>query len=102
MIWRAYAELAGTSKSFALGIAEVDHIEPLIALFDTYLGEEGRFLKRPFCTIGGCPIVSPLRFGKDNAEVVVKLSELGLVTDVAVAPQAGATSPAALAGTFWL
>ncbi|MCP4301300.1 MAG: trimethylamine methyltransferase [Gammaproteobacteria bacterium] len=96
----AYAELAGTSKSFALGIAEVDHIEPLIALFDTYLGEEGGFLRRPFCTFGGCPIVSPLRFGKDNAEVLVKLSELGLVTDVAVAPQAGATSPAALAGTL--
>jgi len=96
----AYAELAGTCKSFSLGIAEVDHIEPLVALFDAYLGEEGAFLKRPFCTIGGCPIVSPLRFGKDNAQVLVKLAELGLVGDVAVAPQAGATSPAALAGTL--
>jgi trimethylamine--corrinoid protein Co-methyltransferase len=96
----AYAELAGTSKSFSLGIAEVDHIEPIVALFDAYLGEEGGFLKRPFCTIGGCPIVSPLRFGRDNAQVLVKLAELGLVGDVAVAPQAGATSPAALAGTL--
>ena len=96
----AYAQLAGTSKSFALGIAVVDHIEPLIQLFDTYLGQEGAFLKRPFCIFGGCPIVSPLRFGKDNAEVLVKLAELGLVGDVAVAPQAGATSPAALAGTL--
>lgn len=96
----AYAELAGTGKSFSLGIAEVEHIEPLIALFDAYLGEDGGFLKRPFCTFGGCPIVSPLRFGKDNAEVLVKLAELGLVADVAVAPQAGATSPAALAGTL--
>jgi len=96
----AYAELAGTCKSFSLGIAEVDHIEPLVALFDAYLGEEGAFLKRPFCTIGGCPIVSPLRFGSDNAQVLVKLAELGLVGDVAVAPQAGATSPAALAGTL--
>jgi len=96
----AYAELAGTSKSFALGIAEVDHIEPIISLFDAYLGEDGGFLKRPFCTFGGCPIVSPLRFGKDNAEVLVKIAELGLVADIAVAPQAGATSPAALAGTL--
>jgi trimethylamine--corrinoid protein Co-methyltransferase len=96
----AYAELAGTRKPFALGIAEVDHIEPIIALFDAYLGEEGGFLERPFCTFGGCPIVSPLRFGKDNAEVLVKIAELGLVGDVAVAPQAGATSPAALAGTL--
>ncbi|MCH7695786.1 MAG: trimethylamine methyltransferase family protein [Proteobacteria bacterium] len=96
----AYAELAGTSKSFALGIAMVAHIEPIIALFDTYLGEEGAFLKRPFCTFGGCPIVSPLRFGKENAEVLVKVAELGLVGDIAVAPQAGATAPAALAGTL--
>jgi trimethylamine--corrinoid protein Co-methyltransferase len=96
----AYAELAGTGKSFSLGIAEVDHIEPVIALFDTYLGKEGGFLERQFCTIGGCPIVSPLRFGKDNAEVMVKLTELGMVSDIAVAPQAGATSPAALAGTL--
>jgi trimethylamine--corrinoid protein Co-methyltransferase len=96
----AYAELAGTSKPFSLGIAEVDHIEPVIALFDSYLGEEGGFLKRPFCTIGGCPIVSPLRFGKDNAQVMVKMAELGLVSDVAVAPQSGSTSPAALAGTL--
>ena len=96
----AYAELAGTSKPFALGIAEVDHIEPIIALFDLFLGEEGAFLKRPFCTFGGCPIVSPLRFGKDNAEVLVKIAELGLTGDVAVAPQAGATAPAALAGTL--
>jgi len=96
----AYAELAGTSKHISLGIAEVDHIEPLISLFDAYLGEEGGFLKRPFCTFGGCPIVSPLRFGEDNAQVLVKLAEFGLTGDVAVAPQAGATSPAALAGTL--
>ena len=96
----AYAGLAGTRKHFALGIAEADHIDPLIALFDTYLGREGAFLERPICTIGGCPIVSPLRFGKDNAQVLVKLAELGLTADIAVAPQAGATAPAALAGTL--
>lgn len=96
----AYAELAGTSKSFALAISKVDHIQPIIDLFDTYLGEEGAFLKRPFCTFGGCPILSPLRFGEENAQVLVKVAELGLVADIAVAPQAGATAPAALAGTL--
>jgi len=94
----AYTELAGTNKSFALGIAEVGHIEPIIEMFDIYMGAKGAFLKRPFCTIGGCPIVSPLRFGEDNAQCMVKLAELGMVADIAVAPQAGATSPAALAG----
>ena len=96
----AYAALAGTSKSFAISTATVGHVDAVISLFDTYLGEEGAFLKRPFCAIGGCPIVSPLRFGKENAEVLVRVAELGLVADVAVAPQAGATSPAALAGSL--
>ncbi len=96
----AYAELAGTSKSFALGIATVAHIDLLISLFDAYLGEEGGFLKRPFCTFGGCPIVSPLRFARENAEVLVRVAELGLTGDVAVAAQAGATAPAALAGAL--
>ena len=96
----AYAELAGTDKSFALGIAVVEHIDVLVDLFDTYLGKQGAFLKRPFCTFGGCPIVSPLRFGEDNAQVLVRVAELGLVADIAVAPQAGATAPAALAGTL--
>jgi len=96
----AYAEMAGTDKPFALGIAMVDHIEPLIALFDAFLGKEGGFLKRPFCIFGGCPIVSPLRFGKENAEVLVKVAQLGLTGDIAIAAQAGATAPAALAGAL--
>jgi trimethylamine--corrinoid protein Co-methyltransferase len=95
-----YAALSGTHKSFSLGIAEVSHIDPLIAMFDTYLGREGAFLERPFCIFGGCPIVSPLRFAKENAEVLVKLAHLGLTGDVAIAAQAGATAPAPLAGTL--
>jgi trimethylamine--corrinoid protein Co-methyltransferase len=96
----AYAELAGTNKPFALGIAMVEHIDPLVALFDAYLGKEGGFLERPFCIFGGCPIVSPLRFGKENAEVLVRVAQLGLTGDIAIAAQAGATAPAALAGAL--
>jgi trimethylamine--corrinoid protein Co-methyltransferase len=95
-----YAALAGTRKAFALGIAVADHIDPLIRMFDLYAGHEGAFLERPFCTFGGCPIVSPLRFGKENAEVLVKVAKLGLTGDVAIAAQAGATAPAALAGAL--
>jgi trimethylamine--corrinoid protein Co-methyltransferase len=96
----AYAALAGTRKPFAISVSTVGHVEPLVALFDTYAGREGAFLERPFCSIGGCPVVSPLRFGRENAEVLVKIAQLGLVADIAVAPQAGATAPAALAGTL--
>ena len=96
----AYAALAGQRKPFSFSCATVAHVEPLIAMFDLVAGGEGEFLKRPFCSIGGCPIVSPLRFGKDNAEVLVRTAELGLAADIAIAPQAGATAPAALAGAL--
>ncbi len=96
----AYALLAGTRKPFSLGIGVVDHIDDLIAIFDLYLGQEGAFLKRPFCVFGGCPIVSPLRFARENSEVLVKMARLGLVADVAIAAQAGATAPASLAGVL--
>jgi trimethylamine--corrinoid protein Co-methyltransferase len=96
----AYACLAGTQKSFGVSIENVEHHAELIRFFDAFLGGEGRFVERPFCVIGGCPIVSPLRFGKENAEVMVANARLGLCIDPAIAAQAGATAPAALAGTL--
>jgi trimethylamine--corrinoid protein Co-methyltransferase len=74
------------------------HIKSGIEIFDLTLGGEGRFVKKPFCIFGGCPIVSPLKFGRDNLEVLMEASRLGLVSDIAVAPQSGATAPAPLAG----
>jgi len=96
----AYAAIAGTQKNIALAVDNVEHIDPLINLFDTFLGGEGKFMERPFVEIGGCPIVAPLRFGKDNAEVMVRMAELGLTIGVCTAPQSGTTAPASLAGTL--
>ncbi|MFZ1816088.1 MAG: trimethylamine methyltransferase family protein [Rhizobiaceae bacterium] len=96
----AYAGMCGTSKSFGFSTATASNIDLLIEMFDTALGEKGAFLKRPFCLIGHCPVVSPLRFGQDTSAVQVRCAELGLVSDMCVAPQAGATAPAALAGAL--
>ncbi len=96
----AYASAAATTKPFGISTATASHVAQIIALFDTILGGEGRFQKRPFCVIGGCPIVSPLRFGRHTSEVMVATTRAGLVADMCVATQAGATSPAALAGTL--
>lgn len=96
----AYAQLAGTDKPFHIGLGVAQHIPPIMALFDLYAGGEGKFQERPFCTFGGCPIVSPLTFAQDSLEVMMACAELGLNYDVAVAAQAGATAPAALAGAL--
>lgn len=96
----AYAGMAGTAKSYGFSLANAAHVDLVAEMGDMALGQEGAFLKRPFCLIGHCPVVSPLRFGKDTSEVQVRCAELGLVSDMCVAPQAGATAPAALAGAL--
>ncbi len=85
-----------TSLSFSFRHRE--HIPPALEIFDLASGGSGRFLKKPSVIFGGCPIVSPLRFGRENLEVLIDATKLGLTSDIAVAPQSGATAPATLAG----
>jgi len=94
----AYALTNGTEKPLCMSFRNRDYIRPAIDMFDMILGGEGEFVKKPFCIFGGCPIVSPLKFGRENLEVLIETSRLGLVSDIAVAPQSGATAPATLAG----
>jgi trimethylamine--corrinoid protein Co-methyltransferase len=95
-----YAQLCGTQKAIAMSTATASHVDVFVKLLDMIAGGEGEFIKRPFVLFGGCPIVSPLRFGTENAEVLVRCAQLGLPYDIAVASQAGATAPAALAGSL--
>lgn len=95
-----YAILAGSQKPACLTFRDRSHIPPAIRMFDLASGGEGRFLKKPSVVFGGCPVVSPLRFGRENLEIMIDTARLGLVIDLAVPPQAGATGPATLAGTL--
>ena len=96
----AYALCASTQKPCEMAFTDAANVRAGIEMFDMVLGGEGRFAKKPFLSFGGCPIVSPLRFGEDNLDLLVETSKLGLINDIAIAPQAGATSPAAMAGTL--
>ncbi len=96
----AYALVSATEKPFEMTFNRAKNIKGALELFDIVLGGEGRFSKKPFCTFGGCPVVSPLRFAKENLDVLVETSRLGLINDIAIAPQAGATAPVTLAGTL--
>ncbi len=93
-----YALLAGSEKPSCFSFRAREHIQPAIEILDMASGGEGSFLKKPSVIFGGCPIVSPLRFGRENLEVLIDTSRLGLTSDIAVAPQSGATAPAPLAG----
>jgi trimethylamine--corrinoid protein Co-methyltransferase len=95
-----YSILAGSEKPSCLTFRDRSHIKPAIEMFDIASGGEGKFLQKPSVIFGGCPIVSPLRLGRENLEIMIDTAKLGLTCDLAVPPQAGATSPAPLAGTL--
>ncbi|WP_406645520.1 trimethylamine methyltransferase family protein [Aliisedimentitalea scapharcae] len=95
-----YSILAGSQKPACLTFRDRSHLPHAIRMFDLASGGEGSFLKKPSVIFGGCPVVSPLRFGRENLELMIDTAKLGLTVDLAVPPQAGATAPATLAGTL--
>lgn len=95
-----YAMLAGSQKPACLTFRDRSHIPHAIRMFDLASGGEGSFMKKPSVIFGGCPMVSPLRIGRENMELLIDTAKLGLTVDLAVPPQAGATAPATLAGTL--
>jgi len=96
----AYASAAGTAKHTALTFGDAKNIEPTLDMLYMIAGGKDKFHERPFCHGGGCPIASPLRYGEDNSEVCIESIKFGAPVWVVVAPQAGATAPAALAGAI--
>ncbi|SHJ08577.1 trimethylamine:corrinoid methyltransferase [Shimia gijangensis] len=95
-----YAVLAGTTKPVEHTFNTVESIPHALEMYAMVAGGEDKFRERPFVSFGGCPIVSPLRFAQENLDVLVTTSRLGLVNDIAIAPQSGATAPSFLAGAL--
>ena len=95
-----YAVLAGTAKPVEHTFNTVRSLPAALEIYAMVAGGEARFRERPFVSFGGCPIVSPLRFAQENLDVLVATSRLGLVNDIAIAPQSGATAPSYLAGSL--
>jgi trimethylamine--corrinoid protein Co-methyltransferase len=94
----AYASVAGTAKHVALTFNSAQHVQPTLEMLQMIAGGERRWRERPFAHGGGCCVISPLRYGCDNAEVCVESVRFRAPVWIVVAPQAGATAPAALAG----
>ena len=92
--------MAGTAKHVALTFNDASHVQPTLDMLHMIAGGERQFRERPFAHGGGCCVISPLRYGCDNAEVCVESIKFGAPVWVVMAPQAGATAPAALAGAI--
>ncbi len=96
----AYACLAGTSKPVAMSITEASHVPDIAKLCYALAGGEDEFRKRPFLTVLACHVVPPMRFAEDSCDVAAAAVRAGFPVQLISAGQAGATSPATIAGSL--
>ena len=96
----AYACLRATAKPIGVGFGSAAHIAPVVALFDVALGREGGFRRQPFCMAIIVHVVPPLRFAEEGVAIMRAAIAAGMPLQICSAGQAGATSPAPLAGAL--
>ena len=95
-----YACAAGTKKHIATSITLGEHVPMLMPMLDALAGGDDRFAERPFCTVHATTVVSPMTFAPDSLDVACAAADVGMPIHCQTGPQAGATAPAALAGTL--
>ncbi len=96
----AYAVMMGTTKPIGTSFYQASHVYDVAEMFDIALGRPGAFKERPFCICNDTMAVPPLRFAQETCEGMVAQIETGMIINLLSAGQAGATSPAALAGAL--
>ncbi len=96
----AYACMASTSKPIGTSMFDKSHVGEVAAMYDMVLGGEGEFKKRPFCIANNTFVVPPLRWAEESALAMAEQVRHGFPITLLSAGQAGATSPAALAGSL--
>ena len=93
-----YAAVAGTSKHVGTSWVQPGHVDESIAMLHRIAGDEARWRARPFVSMSSCFVVPPLRFAEDACRCLEAGVRGGMPILLLAAGQAGATSPAALAG----
>lgn len=94
-----YASLSGTQKHVGTSITLVENCKPFIEMLYMIAGGEEAFRARPFVSISATFVVPPLRFATEALDVIAEMVKAGVPVLLLSAGQAGATSPAALAGS---
>lgn len=96
----AYACLRGTSKPIGVSFHRGEHVKPVTELFDLALGADGAFRRQPFCMAIVVHVVPPLSYAEEGVAIMRSAIDHGMPLQICSAGQAGATSPASLAGAL--
>ena len=93
-----YASICGTQKHCGVSYVDPAHAEEGLRLLHRIAGGEKAWRARPFASLSACFVVPPLRFAEDACKVMEVCVRGGMPILLLAAGQAGATSPASLAG----
>ena len=96
----AYACLRATAKPIGVSFDDAAHVAPVVAMFDLATGRSEGFRRRPFCMAIVVHVVPPLRFAAEGVAIMRAAVAAGMPLQICSAGQAGATSPAPLAGAL--
>lgn len=93
-----YACLTGTTKHIGTSFTLAEYVPDALKMMYKVAGGEEAFRARPFVSNSNCFVVPPLRFAEDASDVLEACVYGGVPVLLLSAGQAGATSPAAIAG----
>ena len=96
----AFACVKATGKPIGVSFDNADHVAPVCRLFDTALQRDDGFRHQPFCMGIIVHVVSPLRYAAEGVSIMKAAIDAGMPLQICTAAQAGATSPASLAGAL--
>lgn len=95
-----YACLSATEKHVMANAYLPEKVAEQRALAEILAGGADSLDRRPLISYTACWTVSPLRYATETVEILDEIVAHKLPVVISSAPQAGATSPAALAGTL--
>ncbi len=95
-----YACLAGTTKHIGTSFVDPDHLRETVRMLHEIAGSEAAWRARPFVSLSCCFVVPPLRFASDACRCLEAAVMEGMPILLLAAGQAGATSPAPIAGAL--
>ncbi len=93
-----YACVSATTKHVGTSWVQPEHVTESLHMLHEIAGGEKQWRARPFVSMSNCFVVPPLRFAEDACRCLEVAVRGGMPVLLLAAGQAGATSPAALAG----
>ncbi len=94
-----YAAVMGTTKHVGTSMVQPEHVQKTLEMLHMIAGGEDKWRARPFVSQSNCFVVPPLKFAEDACKCLEVAVLGGMPVLLLSAGQAGATAPAALAGT---